>query len=140
INVSTISAVAAECTSSKEFCARWAAVQREPADAVSKQKTCRAYAAAFYESVTLRQMATQRVDGRFSLLSIPSSTRSTNAPCLLSRRRPDSFGPNGAEDARRPLGINWIGGLGPPQTADQQTIIDRNTLRLHSRLVRPDNG
>jgi hypothetical protein len=78
INVSTISAVAAECTSNKEFCARWAAVQGEPADAVSKEKTCRAYAASFYESVTLRQMAAQRVDGAQVLADLKSVINAVN--------------------------------------------------------------
>jgi hypothetical protein len=78
INVSTISAVAAECTSNKEFCARWAAVQGESADAVSKEKTCRAYAASFYESVTLRQMAAQRVDGAQVLAALDSVINAVN--------------------------------------------------------------
>jgi hypothetical protein len=78
INVSTISSVAAECTSNKEFCARRAAAQGEPADAVSKEKTCRAYAASFYESVTLRQMAAQRVDGAQGLAALDSVVNAVN--------------------------------------------------------------
>jgi len=78
INLSMISAVAAECTSNKEFCARWAAVQGEPAHAVSKEKTCSAYAASFYESVTLRQMAAQRVDGAPVLAALDSVINAVN--------------------------------------------------------------
>ena len=78
INLSMISAVAAECTSKKEFCARWAAVQGEPAHAVSKEKTCSAYAASFYESVTLRQMAAQRVDGAPVLAALDSVINAVN--------------------------------------------------------------
>jgi hypothetical protein len=78
INVSTISAVTAECTSNKEFCARRAAVQGEQADAVSKEKTCRAYAASFYESVTLQQMAAQRVDGAQGLAALDSVVNAVN--------------------------------------------------------------
>lgn len=78
INVSTISTVAAECTSSKEFCARWAAVQGKPADAVSKEKACRAYAASFYESATLRQMAARRVDGAQVLAALNTVINAVN--------------------------------------------------------------
>ena len=78
INVSTISAVAAECTSNKEFCARRTAVQGEQADAVSKEKTCRAYAASFYESVMLRQAAASRVDGARVLTALDSVINAFN--------------------------------------------------------------
>ena len=60
INASTIPAVASECTSSKEIAAsrtRWAAVRSQPADGADHDTNCRAYAASFYESVTLRQAA-----------------------------------------------------------------------------------
>jgi hypothetical protein len=78
INVSTISAVAAECTSNKEFCSRWAPVQGEPADAVSKEKTCRAYAASFYESMPLRELPAQRVDGTQVLAALDSIINAVN--------------------------------------------------------------
>ena len=66
INASTIAAVAAETTSSKDidaFRPRSATVQSQPADAADKEKTCRAYAASFYESVVMRQAAANRVEG-----------------------------------------------------------------------------
>ena len=75
INATTIRAVAAECTSSKGIdasCARWATVQSQPANVADKEKSCRAYAASFYESVMLRQTAARRVDGARVLVAIDS--------------------------------------------------------------------
>src|SRR5262249_42562742 len=66
INVSAIPAVAAESTSNKDIDpshAGWATVHSQPANAADNEKTCRAYAASFYESVVLRQAAAGRVDG-----------------------------------------------------------------------------
>src|SRR3954462_6526646 len=60
INAFTIPVVAAECTSTKAMdssCARPAAVYGQPAD---KENTCRGYAASFYQSVMLRQVAASR--------------------------------------------------------------------------------
>ena len=60
LNASTIPSVAAECTSIKDIdaCrARWATVQSLPANAADKEKTCRTYAASFYQSVVMRQAA-----------------------------------------------------------------------------------
>ena len=65
INASTIPAVASECTLSKDVDAsrtRWATLRSQPASAADNVKTCRAYAASFYESVTLRQAAARCVD------------------------------------------------------------------------------
>ena len=66
INASTIPALAAETTSSKAIDALGrprATVQSQPADAADNEKTCRAYAASFYESVVMRQAAANRVEG-----------------------------------------------------------------------------
>jgi len=60
INASAIPAVAAECTSAKEIDAsrsRWELVRSQPAKAADNERACRAYAASFFESVTLRQVA-----------------------------------------------------------------------------------
>ncbi|MDI3561908.1 hypothetical protein [Bradyrhizobium sp. Arg816] len=60
INASTISAVASECTSTRDFAAshaRWTTVRSHPAGGTDKDTACRAYAASFYESVTMRQAA-----------------------------------------------------------------------------------
>jgi hypothetical protein len=60
INALMISAVAAQCTSNKDIDAartRWATLRSQRANAGDNEKTCRAYAASFYESVTLRQAA-----------------------------------------------------------------------------------
>jgi hypothetical protein len=60
IIASTIPSVASECVSSKDIAAsrsRWAAVRSQPPNAVGNDTNCRAYAASFYESVTLRQAA-----------------------------------------------------------------------------------
>jgi hypothetical protein len=62
INVSTLSAVASECTSPDEIAAsrlRWATVRSQSFKAPDNEAKCRAYAASFYESVTLRQSATR---------------------------------------------------------------------------------
>jgi hypothetical protein len=60
INASAIPAVAAECASIQDIDAsrtRWEMVRSQPAKAAFKENTCRAYAASFYESVTLRDAA-----------------------------------------------------------------------------------
>ena len=60
INASTIPAVAAECTSTRDIAAsrvRWTTVRSAPAGSVDNDRICRAYAASFYESVTMRQAA-----------------------------------------------------------------------------------
>jgi len=81
INASTVPAVAAECTSNKGIdasCTRWATVQSQPANAAEKEKSCRAYAASFYQSVMLRQVATQRVDGARVLAALDSVINAFN--------------------------------------------------------------
>ena len=78
INASTIPTVAAECTSVKDIDAsrsRWEMLRSQPDKAADKEKICRAYAASFYESVTLRQAAAKCIDGEKTL--IPRSTPST---------------------------------------------------------------
>jgi hypothetical protein len=58
INASTIPAVASECASSRDidaFRARWATLRTKSTKTADNEGTCRAYAASFYESVTLRQ-------------------------------------------------------------------------------------
>jgi len=66
LHASTIPSLAAECTANKDtdaFCRRWPTIQSQPAAAEDKEKSCRAYAASFYESVMLRKVAVSRVDG-----------------------------------------------------------------------------
>jgi hypothetical protein len=75
INTSTIPAVAAEFTSNKDMDASRAlsaTVHSQPANAADNEKTCRAYAASFYESVVLRQAAANRVDGERVLAVLDS--------------------------------------------------------------------
>ena len=58
INASTIPVLASECASARNVDAaraHWATVRTQPAKTADNQTTCRAYAASFYESVTLRQ-------------------------------------------------------------------------------------
>ena len=58
INASTIPVLASECASASNIDAaraRWATVRTQPAKTADNQTICRAYAASFYESVTLRQ-------------------------------------------------------------------------------------
>jgi hypothetical protein len=81
ISASTIPTVAAECTSNKDIdasCTRWATVQSQPANAAEKEKSCRAYAASFYQSVMLRQVATQRIDGARVLPALDSVINAFN--------------------------------------------------------------
>lgn len=81
INASTISALAAECTSIKDTDAsraQCASVQSQLSNVADKEKTCRAYAASFYESVTLRQTAASRVDGARVLAALDSVINAFN--------------------------------------------------------------
>ena len=75
INASTIPAVAADWTPNKDidaFRTQWATLRSQPASAANKDKTCRAYAASFYQSVTLRQAAASRGDGERYLVLLDS--------------------------------------------------------------------
>jgi len=79
INASTIPAVAAEHTSNKDIdAARAVTVQSRPVNAADNEKTCRAYAASFYESVVLRQAAAGRVDGERVLAALDSVINAFN--------------------------------------------------------------
>jgi hypothetical protein len=81
INASPIPAVAAECTSNKNIDAtrtRWATLRSQPANAADSEKTCRAYAASFYESVTLRQAAAGCVDRERNLAVLDSEINAFN--------------------------------------------------------------
>jgi hypothetical protein len=66
INISALPPVASGCTSSDEIAAsrtRWATVRGQSFKAPDNQANCRAYAASFYESVTLRQSAAKCPSG-----------------------------------------------------------------------------
>jgi hypothetical protein len=81
INASTIPAVAAECTSIKDIDAsrsRWELLRSQPAKAADKEKICRAYAASFYESVTLRQAAARCADGERNVAVLDSEIDAFN--------------------------------------------------------------
>jgi hypothetical protein len=81
INASTIPAVASECTLSNDIDAsraRWATVRSQPANATDNVRTCRAYAASFYESVTLRQAAARCVDRERNLAALDSEIKAFN--------------------------------------------------------------
>jgi hypothetical protein len=81
INAATIPAVASECTLSKDIDAsraRWATLRSQPANAADYEKACRAYAASFYESVTLRQAATRCVDRERNLTVLDSEIKAFN--------------------------------------------------------------
>ena len=79
INASTIPAVAVECTSIKEIDdSRWELLRGQPAKAADKEKICRAYAASFYESVTLRQAAAKCADGGRNLAVLDSEIDAFN--------------------------------------------------------------
>jgi hypothetical protein len=81
INASTIPGLAAESTSNKDVnpvLAVSATVHGKPANATDKEKTCRAYAASFYQSVMRRQAAAGRVDGARALTALDSVINAFN--------------------------------------------------------------
>ena len=81
INSSTVPAVAAECTSIKDIDAsrsRWETVRSQPAKEADKDKACRAYAASFYESVTLRQTAATCAASERNLVVLDSEINALN--------------------------------------------------------------
>src|SRR5262249_54558066 len=81
INASSIPAVASECTSNKHIDAshmRWAELRSQPTNAANNERTCRAYAASFYESVTLRQAAARCVDSERDLAVLDSEINAFN--------------------------------------------------------------
>ena len=76
-----IPAVAAEHTSIRDIDAaraRAVTVQSQPVNAADNEKTCRAYAASFYESVVLRHAAAGRVDGERVLVALDSVINAFN--------------------------------------------------------------
>jgi hypothetical protein len=81
INASTIPAVAAECRSIKDIDAsrsRWELLRNQTAKAADKEKICSAYAASFYESVTLRYAAAKCIDGERTLATLDSEIDAFN--------------------------------------------------------------
>lgn len=67
INASVSAGLASECTSNKDIESsrtRWAMVRSEPVGAAEIEKACRAYAASFYESVSLRQTIARCAGGK----------------------------------------------------------------------------
>ena len=81
INASTLPAVAAECTAVKDIDAsrsRWEIVRSQPAKTADKENACRAYAASFYESVTLRDAAARCAAGARSLAVLDSEINAFN--------------------------------------------------------------
>src|SRR5258707_13556654 len=88
IYASTIPTVASECTSNKDIVAsrtRWATLRSQPTNAADKKKGCRAYAASFYESVTLRQAVARCVEDERGLAVLDSEINAFNY--LLPRKR-----------------------------------------------------
>lgn len=78
--IASIPAVAAECTN-KDVNAtrtRLATVRSQPANAADNEKACRAYAASFYQSVTLRQAAARYADGDRTLALLDSVINAFN--------------------------------------------------------------
>ena len=81
INASTVPVVAAECTSIKDIDAsrsRWEIVRSQPAKTADRENTCRAYAASFYESVTLRDAAARCAAGARNLAVLDSEINAFN--------------------------------------------------------------
>ena len=81
INASTIPGLAAESTLNKDVNparAVSASVHSKPANVADNEKTCRAYAASFYEFVMQRQAAASRVDGARMLTALDSVINAFN--------------------------------------------------------------
>jgi hypothetical protein len=81
INASTISGLAAESTLNKDVnpaLAVSATVHGKAANPADNEKTCRAYAASFYEFVMQRQAAVGRVDGARVLTALDSVINAFN--------------------------------------------------------------
>jgi phage gp37-like protein len=81
INASTIPGLAAESTLNKDVStapAVSATAHGKPAEVADNEKTCRAYATSFYESVMLRQAAASRVDGARVLTALDSVINAFN--------------------------------------------------------------
>ena len=81
INAYAIPAVAAERTAIRDIDAARAGtvmVNSQPTNATDKEKTCRDYAASFYESVVLRHTAANRADGAQVLAAIDSVINAFN--------------------------------------------------------------
>ena len=75
INASTLPGLAAESTLNKDVNvvrALLGTVHSKPDNAADNEKTCRAYAASFYQSAVLRQIAAGRVDGARVLTAVES--------------------------------------------------------------------
>jgi len=81
ISACTIPAVASECMSNKGIDTsrtRWATLRSHAVHTTDNEETCRAYAASFYESVTLRQAAARCVDGERDLAVLDSEINAFN--------------------------------------------------------------
>jgi hypothetical protein len=79
--IASIPAFAAECMSNKDIDAirmLSATTRSQPANATDNEKVCRAYAATFYESVTLRQAAARYTDGERTLALLDSAINAFN--------------------------------------------------------------
>lgn len=81
INGTIVPALASECTSKQDVSAsrtRWAMLRKQAADVADIEKTCRAYAASFYETVTLRQAAAKCVRSEQELVALDSEVNAFN--------------------------------------------------------------
>ena len=81
INAYAIPVVAAEHTSIRDIDAARAGtvtVHSQPTNAADKEKTCRDYAASFYESVVLRHATANRADGAQVLAALDSVINAFN--------------------------------------------------------------
>jgi hypothetical protein len=73
IIASTIPAISAECTSVRDIDAsrsRWELLRSQPDKSADRAKTCRAFAASFYESVTLRRAVAGCAAGERNLAAL----------------------------------------------------------------------
>ena len=87
INASTLPAANAECTSIKDIDAsrsRWELLRSQTAKPADREKICGAYAASFYESVTLRQAIANCATGGRNLAVLDSEINAFND--LLARK------------------------------------------------------
>ena len=81
INASSIPALASECTANKGIhasCEHGERASSQPVGATDIEKTCRGYAASFYQSAMLRQAAASRGDSARMLVALDSVTNAFN--------------------------------------------------------------
>jgi hypothetical protein len=106
INASTIPAVAADSTFNKSIDAtrtRSVTVRSQPVNTADNERACRAYAASFYQSVTLRQATARYADGERTPALLDSVVNAFNdlLATTCGAVEPHYFSANGSQEVRK---------------------------------------